>query len=297
MSGRRPDFIIVGAAKSGTTSMFETLGTHPEIFIPENKEPWFYSLISQDLNKLELGPQKKRVIQNYNTYSKLFDRAKADQLCGEASTVYLYDYERTIHNISKLVDDWQKIKILILLRNPVYRAFSHYMNDCLTGYEKRPFREVIELCINRSTSRYRNYLEYGLYSNQVKSYLENFEHVKIVIFEQMLSDQTQIIDEIFKFLGCSIVDFENHKLKKENTSGRPKYPIIATLLTTPNPIKTLLKFAIPKDTRKIIANMIRKKVLVKEYINDCDRDYLKQYYKEDIAQLESILGYRLDEWK
>jgi hypothetical protein len=297
MKKTRPDFIIVGAAKSGTTSMFETLGVHPKIYTPTNKEPWFYSHVYQDLNEVDIGPRKKRVLQNYNDYVKLFEGSNDDQICGEASTVYLYDYEKTIENISKLETDWRDIKIIILLRNPVYRAFSHYMNDYITGFEKRTFSEVVNSCIEGKASRYKNYLEYGRYSSQVKSYLDNFNDVKIIVFEHLLKKNKEIVSDTFRFLGCQIDDIESYSLKKENASGRPKYPIMTSLLYKPNPLKTLFKIILPKTTRKKIAAMVRGKVLVKESITESDKESLEQYYKEDIESLEEILGYRIEEWK
>jgi hypothetical protein len=228
---------------------------------------------------------------------KLFDGSKENQICGEASTVYLYDHELTIKNYSKKITDWDETKIIILLRNPINRAFSHYMNEVRSGYEKKSFREAIELCLDEKAPRYRNYLEYGLYSQQVKSYIDNFKHVKIVIFEQLIKKHHEIVSDIFSFLECSIDDGKLCELKKENVSGRPKSTILSTLLYTDNSIKSFIKLLLPKDIRRSILKKISNKILVKEKINTQDKEYLKQYYQDEIASLEGILGYQLQEWK
>ncbi|MCU7934746.1 MAG: sulfotransferase domain-containing protein [Candidatus Thiodiazotropha sp. (ex Dulcina madagascariensis)] len=292
----RINFIIAGAAKCGTTSLFETLGKHPDIFIPDNKEPWHFSHKNIDLSKVVLGPQKKKIIKRTDDYFKLFDNARDEQICGEASTVYLYDYRETVKNLSDIVPHWQEIKIILVLRNPVSRAFSHYMNNVRAGYDKGSFRDAVDLCIRNKATRYRNYVEYGLYSKQVEYYLDNFKHVMIIIFEELIKDSNQIIKEVFEFLGCRVDENEIYKLDKKNSSGRSRLPLITSLIYRPNPIKSVASVVIPKRMRKWAVNVIENSALEKEAMRNDDKQYLQGYYHDDIMELEKLMGYTIEAW-
>lgn len=290
------DFIIVGAAKCGTTSLFNTLGTHTDIFLPENKEPWHFSHKNVDLSVV-LGPQRERIIKDDAEYKSLFADAKEHELCGEASTTYLYDSEESIKNISSAISNWREIKILIVLRDPVKRAFSHYMNTVRSGFEKRSFREVIDSCILYKENRYRNYFAYGLYSKQVEAYLESFKNVKIIIFEELIKNEEDVLRDIYDFLGCKNISDNNVKLLKENSSGRPKFPFVTSLIYKTNLLKWVVKAVIPKSIRKWAVKIINDSMLVKETISVEDMEFLKKHYQEDVKQLESLLGYPIDHWK
>ena len=120
----KPNFLIVGAAKAGTTSLAKYLGAHPDIFIPEQKELRFF--IKDTI--LQINPKDpllegilKQSILDKEEYFSLFD--VKEKLTGDASVHYLYHHEEAILNIKKYVGD---VHIIIMLRNPVKRAISNY---------------------------------------------------------------------------------------------------------------------------------------------------------------------------
>jgi hypothetical protein len=106
-----PYFLIVGAAKSGTTSLYYYLGQHPRVFMPGNKEPWFFASSSARVS--ELG--KKGMIKESREYSELFKDAQSTQVLGEASTGYLYLYDDTISNLRRYHPGWKDLKIIMIL--------------------------------------------------------------------------------------------------------------------------------------------------------------------------------------
>src|SRR6187402_2994451 len=179
-----PDFLIVGAARSGTTTLHSYLRQHPGIFLPDIKEPSFF-VFEGDQQKYVKG-KFAFAVRDIDSYEKLFRQARPAQKTGEISTPYLYLYERTIASIEKYFKTYNEIKIVILLRNPVDRAFSQYCWRVRDGREPLSFEAAIKSEPERMKENYSFdyfYLDRGFYFKQVKAYLENFKHVKVILFE------------------------------------------------------------------------------------------------------------------
>jgi len=163
-----PNFFIVGASKSGATSVYSYLEKIPEIFMSSIKEPHYFH---NNYFRLEA-----KNIANKNEYLKLFNSVTSEKAIGEASTSYLQDIDS-----AKLIHDQiPNAKIIIILRDPCQRAFSGYLMFKEEGKTKKSFNELI-------TTEQR-FLESGLYCSQVKQYLDIFgkDRVKILIFEELI---------------------------------------------------------------------------------------------------------------
>jgi len=129
---RLPDFFIVGAARSGTTALYSLLKKNPRVFMPQEKEPMFFICWNQpEFLKLigeNKGAKASFTINKLEDYKKTFEKARENQVIGEGSTWYLYAHETVILNIKKLYGKKSDlIKIIILLRDPAQRAWSHYL--------------------------------------------------------------------------------------------------------------------------------------------------------------------------
>ena len=146
MKNNLPNFLIVGAAKSGTSSLHNYLNQHPEIFMPSYKdglnvkEPQF--LIKNKVkDRLHFG------IWSWQEYKALFDDATKFKAIGESSVFYLYYYKEAIKNIKFRLDD--NIKIIILLRNPIDRAYSAFQHVSRGLKENLSFEEALQIEENR----------------------------------------------------------------------------------------------------------------------------------------------------
>jgi hypothetical protein len=191
-----PTFLIVGAAKAGTTSLYEYIRQHPEAFMPEVKEPHYFingHLIDRD------------------SYSQLFVKGIHKKARGEASTGYLYSPESP----EWIRGELGEIKIIVLLGNPADRAFSLYNWMVMEGYEKSP---TFEDALRREPERFADedfrisaphffpdYLSYrtGLYCEQVTRYLDTFgrDHVGVWLFEELVRKPCEVCAEVFEFLN------------------------------------------------------------------------------------------------
>jgi hypothetical protein len=191
-----PDFFICGAAKSGTTSLFNYVGQHPAIYTPERKEPGYFSAL--------------RPLQSPYQYRKLFDDASKRHKAGEASGAYLTSPD-SAPRISEVVPD---AKIVIMLRNPAERAFSLYQWMVKEGYEWAPtFDRALQLegarCgsvsfVRDNSEYYYNFLyrTSGCYAQQVKRFLKAFdrEQVRFLVFDNFVSSPVPCTKEVFRFL-------------------------------------------------------------------------------------------------
>lgn len=302
MDIRLPNFLIVGAAKSGTTSLWHYLKQHPEVFMPINKEPIFFvSSYYKNLNpkdpKYEL--LNKFLVLTFEDYLNLFKNAKKEKAIGEASVPYLYHYEMAIPQIKKYLGD---VKIIIILRNPVDRAFSAYT------YLLRDQEEVLSLdrCLDIEDKRKKEnwctihfYKDVGLYFKQVKAYLESFTQVKVYLFDDLKMDTLGLVEDIYEFLDVDS-SFIPDVLTRHNISGVPKNMFIHNLIDKPNFFINLLKPVIKTFTseakrRKVIEGL-RDLNLEKPEMPPETREYLKTLFRDDILKLQDVIDKDLNHW-
>lgn len=293
----KPNFFIVGAARSGTTSLWEYLKLHPGIYMPEDelqKEPSFFSDTRKDLT--------------LDKYLAFFQKAnESHRWIGEASVAYITDPL----SANRIYEFNPAAKIIIMLRNPAERAYSLYNWMAQDGYEyAASFEEALKLeetrLLEQQSTWYKPnyywgylYFRSGLYHGQVKRYLELFkDNVLIIKFEDFVKDPAASYGQVCSFLGLDAphVSFQIHNpshavrsakllfvLRKlnnyiinENRRGKPLDHISETIKDAYEEIVDKLsgvtRFGIPD---KIRGKIILKKVI--HYLNNLPGQY---YYKE-----------------
>lgn len=294
-----PDFIIPGAAKSGTTTLYRILQQHPDVYVPEyNKETFFFSFFGREL------PYDKEFLSHTITspleYLELFKKSRSADKLGEASIGYLYDYKYCIENMRKFYGSGlSDVKIVIILRDPVDRAFSHYNFLIRNGYEDLSFKEAISQKVIAKRKLKRpgfDYLGYGLYSEMVRAFLSAFKDVKVFTFED-LKDFNGIKKELFHFLDLRDIQIKNEI--KANPSGIPRNKVIIKLLRE-NTLLKLLYRLFPLRIQNRILNFrdkLMSKFLKRALLPDDIRTELKTFFKKDIEELERIVAKDLSNWK
>ena len=291
------NFIIVGVARCGTTSLFHYLKQHPEIQFPEIKEPKYFSSIDQNFPHNGPGDFSvdDKIIRCEKKYDNLFSYLDSTNCIGEASSDYFYFHKYTIPQIKKKFGD---IKIIICLRNPVERAFSAYNNLIRDSREKLTFYEGLLKENERIKLNYDwmwHYANGGLYSGGVSSFKESFSHVK-VIFNDHLSDNTfDTLKDIFMFLNVDS-GFKPNIENRYSTSGRPKnfvVKILSSRIGVLNTIRSTILKIFPRNLLELIAS----KLFMKEKIDYDSRLFLDNFFKKDINKLEKILEIDLSSWK
>lgn len=176
-----PNFIVIGAAKAGTTSLYTYLRGHPEIFMPERKELDFFVAEHNWERGLEW-------------YERWFDDADSATMIGEASPRYTM-YPRFADVPERIASTLEQPRLIYVVRNPIDRMISHYQQRATRGRARSPVdRALLEEPLYLDTSRY------GL---QLECYLRHFsaDRILIVITERLRHDREQTLAEVFRFLG------------------------------------------------------------------------------------------------
>jgi len=290
-----PDFLIVGAAKSGTTSLHYYMKDIENIFLPEIKESYFFSFFSSPPNFTSPDPLFD-IITDLHEYSDQYPN-DFKGFSGDASPSYLYAYEKTIANIKEIYGDRHKeLKIIILLRNPVERAWSQYMHFKKNYNEPLEFSEAItcktiEKRLANNWNYFYDYIGFGKYSNQIKAYQSEFEHVKIFLFDELKKDTALVLNETLKFISGKeeqiIVDTE----EVFNISGVPKRNIYSLVwrLKKIKGLQSVIRKITPPKLKNQVNNFMLSKSLQRVKVSDTDRQNLNVIYKEEITELKSLI--------
>ncbi len=283
-----PNFFIVGADKAGTSSLYSYLYQIPEVFMSRIKEPNYFS-INTIADNHPLKP-----IRDKKNYLNLFKNVKDEKIIGEASPSYLSDHDapKLIYQVSP------DAKILISLRDPVERVYSHYLMLKRLGSKISTFHNQIEISLNEKKNKKedRILLENGLYFQHVKRYLSIFrkEQVKIIIFEDFVKDTKNTLKEILNFLNLKN---ELHDFKPEpyNKYGEVRGPLSQKILQNMT-IRRISEMFISPSKRRILKEKFILKEKIKPELEENDRILLVNYYNEDVKNLKNLLGRELP-WK
>jgi len=301
-----PNFLVVGAAKSGTTSLYEYLSKHSEIFVPTPKEPYF--LIGEKYQNVnsEFAHYVKQKIKEFNEYQEIYKNSCSKKAIGDFSAAYLYFYESTIKNIKKYIG---LPKILIILRDPSERAYSNYLHHVREGNESESFETALKLIDKRMNENWwwgYFYKEAGLYYEQVKAYLENFSQVKIFLFEDLESDAQKVVDETCSFLDVPAIKINANKIY--NKTGIPRKNLRTFLYNKwikwvdgKHSVPTqMMRKTLPHNIRSSIRETLKEQLLLKSLnkpkMNPETRKMLIEYYREDILKLQELINRDLTNW-
>lgn len=266
-----PNFFIVGAARAGTTSLYQYLRKVPGIYLSPVKEPKYFC--SGD----EFGLSAPAPIRSQAKYLRLFKGVRDETAVGEASPQYLCDSDSP-RLIQKAVPD---ARIIMNLRDPVERAFSHYLVHARMGLQRLPAEEALKLDV---------YLRQGLYAQPVEKYLDLFgrERVKILIFEEFIQCTKRGVTDVLQFLG---IDAEppDSIAEMHNAFAQPRGPLIGMIYRNDS-----LRAAAHALFSDRLRRGLREKVLLKKTLKPAlpeeTRIFLEEAYRDDVFRLETLLG-------
>jgi len=296
--GRLPNFLIAGAAKSGTTALYHYLKQHPDVFMSGIKEPCFISSHFYDFSHPSNRPGRV-IVRDPEEYCRLFAGAAGERAVGEASVDNLYYHEKSIGLIKNYLGD---PKIIIILRNPVDRAYSAYTHLLRDGRETLAFEEALDAEEERIREGWRfiwHYRAAGLYYEQVKAFKDNFTEVKVFLFEDLISDSRAVVEEAFAFLGVD-GSFSPDTGSRYNVSSVPRVKLLTDFFAKPtlfrNAIRSVGKSIIGEDNWIKLRERARSKLLVRAEMEPATRRRLEEAFREDVLRLQSLIGRDLRHW-
>lgn len=270
---RLPDFVVIGAMKSATSSLYEQLSGQPGIFMCTPKEPNFFSDDDHYSNGM-------------SWYSSLFAEADGGSLLGEASTHYtkLPTHPETVQRLKEHLPD---ARFIYVMRHPVNRLVSHYIHEWSTGGYHCGIEEAID--------KYPELVAYGRYAMQLEPYFEAFGRAAVlpVFFDHLLSEPQAELERICHFIGYRGQPVWIQDLKPDNVSSERirKFPGYRFLVES-GPATWFRHHFIPQGLR----NAVKMKLRMQERpeLSEKAQARLEEEFDRDLEMLGKLLGVNLD---
>jgi hypothetical protein len=291
--GRLPNFLLLGANKAGTTSLYFYLRQHPDVFLTKIKEPMFFLLRDgrwvRDYVATNMAVTEG--VRDIDEYRRMFAPGDGCRAVGEATTFYLAE-PKVAEGIKELLDD---PKLLAVLRHPAERAFSNYQMYRRWELEPLPtFEEAIAAEEWRRSTGWPlayQYVQLGFYARQLRAYHEVLgpSSVRLYWSEDLAADTGRVVADIFTYLGVD-PDVTLDTSFQVNTSSRDRWPLLHQAG------RTRFGAALRKVTPDSVRMQVRKRAVKRPPFAPETRARLIDIYREDIAELEEISGRSLAHW-
>lgn len=270
---RLPQFIIVGAMKSATSSLQEQLVVQPGIFMSEPKEPNFFS-------------DDDQFARGMDWYTGLFAEAGEGALLGEASTHYT-KLPTHPNAVARLKQHVPEARFVYVMRHPVDRLVSHFIHEWSMG--------IYNCEIGQAVTRYPELVAYGQYAMQLKPYFDAFgkDAVLPVFFDRLIREPQAELERVCRFIGYDGSPVWQHGLKPSNVSSERirRFPLYG-LLVDSGPATWLRRSLVPQSWRDAVKG--RLTMTKRPELDASTRAGLEEAFDRDLAELGAWLGQPLD---
>ncbi len=250
----------------------------------EEKEPHYFSYVGE--RRPTWG------VQTLEAYGALFDGVRDESAIGEASTWMLYS-ETAAREIRALTPD---ARILILLRDPVERAYSGWAYQVQMRWEKERFEDALALEPSRvaqGRSWDVHYVGAGMYADQVRRYLDVFprDQVRVWSFEEFKRDPSRVTREAYVFVGVDPDANVPDTGTAHNATALPRWPVLSRVLRRRGRVRSVAKSVVPTVLRQQIGRAVRSwNQMPRPPMDPVTRARLRDVYREDVRNLSQLLG-------
>jgi hypothetical protein len=275
-----PNFLVIGAMKAGTTALYNYLRRHPEVFMPDNKQPNFFA------DQADVGTWNRGL----SWYERLFEGAGGARAVGEASITYtLYPYFQGVPG--RVAEVLPNVRLIYLVRNPIDRIVSHYWQRVRKGHEAdRTVEEA--LLVNPS------YLDTSRYAMQIDQYLEHFpkERMLVVKSEDMRSERELTLGRILAFLGVDAKRMPDGLVREHNRGAerRRRRPVSTGLRHVPG--YRLAAAIAPAPVKRLKERMTTEEMGDPPPISDSLRREVEESLRDDVRRLRDYMPADFDGW-
>ncbi len=312
--GRLPNFFLVGAVKAGTTAFHSLLNNHPDVYMAPIKEPNFFA--QSDMRSSLYSPQYRRStsvnlarylkkgmtrtihiadVVDWDQYCSLFQNVGHERAIGEGSNSYLFCPSAPLA-ISKKAPN---AKIIAILRNPVDRAWSHYLMNRKLGYAVAPdFLAEFKADIDKRPRGWgitSNYYELGRYAEQLERFFALFprRQIKVILYDDFHRDPHNSLRQTFEFLGVD----PSHSIPahlRPNSAALPRWPLLHRLVIN-STLSFKLKHRLPDPIKNVAERLLLSESRIPR-LQASQKDALLTFYESDIKRLALMLNRDLDNW-
>lgn len=295
---KTPTFLIIGAARAGTTALYDLVRQHPQVFMSAIKEPNYFAFEGEALDWR--GPGNEFVnnsVHSWDDYTALFADAPEGSARGEATPLYLWAPDAAKRIKARLPD----VKMIAVLRNPIEQAFSHYLYARAQMIEPLDdFEAALKAEPQRLSDHWQPLFQYSTfprYAEQLARFYAEFpkEQLKIFLYEDYRTDPKAMLAQIYSFIGVdpAFVPDVSHET---NMGGQPRHAWLQNLVMRPNPVASLAALVVPVGARRMIRDMVSRRNLARDQLSPAAKAWLMNALKDDISQLQDMIGRDLSHW-
>lgn len=295
---RLPTFIIPGAPKAGTSALWAYLNEHPEVSMTTHKEPRFFSMVQGELEKKTPGDGPARsgnFGRGFKWYSGLFEEKESARAWGEASTHY-FSAPDSPEMIREHVPE---VRLIIMVRDPVWRLYSHYWQEFKLGWELPPFSEMVRA----NHPRFRFYCDVSAYRRHIEEYLARFprERILVLLDSDLRSEPLEFYRRVCTFIGVS-TDFVPSTLGRSfNQQTVPRFRSFQRwrIGVQSSWVGNLVPNGVRTAAGRVLKFLTRMNSVANTYepLDSATRAALVPRFEEDTRFVEGFLGRSLDAWR
>ncbi len=300
MTPLTPQFLVIGAARSGTTALYQHLVEHPRLFLTEPKEPHYFALTGT--TPAFTGPGDRQTINRLavtdpGAYRALYRSARPDQVRGEASVSTLY-YPEAVTRVREEVPD---ARLVAVLRDPVERAFSAYGFMRTRGWEpSATFEGALADERRRIAAGWHHIWHYtamSRYGEQIRHVLDVFPRDQVLVLrhEDMVDDVAGVLRRVHAFLG--VPELPPTAAPDPHRSGEPRIKSLSRAVSTHHPLKKLIAPVLPVTLRRRLRREIVRRNIVRSSYREETRRELVESFRPDVAGLEQLTRQDLAAWR
>ncbi|MEC4983987.1 MAG: sulfotransferase [Oscillatoria sp. PMC 1068.18] len=291
-----PTFLIIGVQKAGTTSIYDYLQAHPQVYMSPIKEINFFEEDWENADE-ETKAKKPNGINSWEKYCQLFAAAQDELALGEASPNYLFKSENSAANIHFYLPD---VKMVAILRNPVERAYSDYLMHVRDAIGKP--KSLVEQAQNVPLTSFT--IRKGFYSEQLKYFFAKFkrEQIQVYLYDELVKNPVAMMQNMYSFIGVDN-NFVPDISAKKQVAQVPKSTTVNQLLRGKNPFRTVVSSVLkpivtPEMRQKIRSQLIKMNSADKQAmpLSPAERQVLRNLYREDILKLQDLIDKDLSNW-
>jgi hypothetical protein len=289
LAAPRPTFLVVGVAKAGTTALYHYLAEHPEVYMSPVKEPCYFVPGH--------GP-----VETWEDYLALFAGAGGAKAVGEATPRYFHDPAAA----DRIAEALPGVRIVVLLRQPIERALSHYLmlanNDAAIRPE--PFAGFFRR-VAADPARWKDGglaergLAMGFYADSLARWMDTFGRDRVAVYldEDLRQAPVQVMARLYAFIGVDPT-FRPDVSKRYNVGqGLPRSGGVQRLVYRRSPLKRLAQFVLPDAVRDAARRaLLRLNQGERPALTPEERREFTAPYHDDIRRVEKLIGRDLSAW-
>ena len=288
-----PNFIIIGAAKAGTTALYWYLADHPDVFMSPIKETNFLAYGLDARGQLLYGdPEHHQFpVKSLPAYEALFEDAGGASAIGEASPIYL----ESLQTAARIRELLPAARIVCGLRHPVDRAYSDYLMYLRSrGRRLDPDRDLSAAAAwTRPDS---HWMRISRYHEQLSRYYDAFarEQIHVFLFDDLKRSPLQLVQDVYRFLRVDanvVPDFAT----PHNVGGMPASRVLEGLLTS-RAVKAMVQPWIPRPAANWVRRLRTRNLRQAPSLPTQLRQELTDYFRRDITQTSELIGRSLEHW-